>query len=112
MADGVDAAGERDVGFVSLYHHDGRFVRREGTFAFCRRDADGGRTVLHLESAADISRVATPGHPAWDWAVTNGMNELLVSVRDAELATQAITLSNLRFALRTDAVQDAQSLTA
>lgn len=100
MADGSSAFGERDVRFVSLYHHDGRFVRREGAFAFCRRDADGGRTVLHLESAADISRVATPGHVHWDWAVANGMNELLVSVREAEQVETGISLSDLRFALR------------
>lgn len=100
MADGTSALGEQDVRFVSLYHHDGRFVRREGAFAFCRRDADGGRTVLHLESAADISRVATPGHAHWDWAVANGMNELLVSVREVEKPEAGIALSDLRFALR------------
>ena len=100
MADGSRALSEADLRFVSLYHHDGRFVRREGAFAFCRRDADGGRTVLHLESAADISRAATPGHAHWDWAVANGMNELLVSVREAERADAAIALSDLRFALR------------
>lgn len=103
MADGMGAMDACDVSFVSLYHHDGRFVRREGAFAFCRRDADGGRTVLHLESATDISRVATPGHPYWDWAVANGMNELLVSVKDGQPADKAIALSDLRFALQSEA---------
>lgn len=100
MADGSRALSEADLRFVSLYHHDGRFVRREGAFAFCRRDADGGRTILHLEAAADISRAATPSHAHWDWAVANGMNELLVSVREAEPAGTGIALSDLRFALR------------
>ncbi len=99
MADGSSAFGEREVRFVSLYHHDGRFVRREGAFAFCRREADGGRTVLHLESAADISRVATPGHTHWDWAVANGMNELLISVKEGQPVDKAIALADLRFAL-------------
>ncbi|ATC32499.1 hypothetical protein CA606_09130 [Caulobacter vibrioides] len=103
MADGSSAFGEREVRFVSLYHHDGRFVRREGAFAFCRRDADGGRTVLHLESAADISRVATPGHAHWDWAVANGMNELLISVKEGQPVDKAIALSDLRFALPSEA---------
>lgn len=88
--------------FASLYHHDGRFIRRDGVFAFSRRDADGGHTVLHMERAADISRAATSGHSRWDWAIANGMNELLVSTKDADNPTSAIPLSALRFSLHPD----------
>ena len=55
MTDDVELYG---VAFMSLYHHDGRFVRGGGVFAFLRRDLDGGRTILHLEPVADISRHA------------------------------------------------------
>ncbi len=92
-----------DLGFASLYHHDGRFIRRQGVFAFSRRDADGGHTVLHIERADDISRVATPGHPRWDWAVSNGMNELLISMKDSDTMKPEIMLSDLRFALHPEA---------
>ncbi|WP_454718798.1 hypothetical protein [Caulobacter segnis] len=85
--------------FASLYHRDGRFIRRDGVFAFSRRDADGGHTVLHMESAADISRAATSSHSRWDWAIANGMNELLVSTKDADNPKSAIPLSALRFSL-------------
>lgn len=83
--------------FASLYHHDGRFIRRDGVFAFSRRGADGGHTVLHMERAADISRTANSGHSRWDWAIANGMNELLVSIKDVDSHTSAIPLSELRF---------------
>lgn len=64
--------------FMSLHHHDGRFVRGAGRFALSRHDADGGRTLFCLEDAQDISRAAGPGHPAWAHAVTRGLNEVLI----------------------------------
>jgi hypothetical protein len=75
MDDNVVIGG---VQFMSLYHHDGRFVRGGGLFAFARRDPDGGRTIFCLDLAQDISRQADCGHAAWAHAVSNGMNELLV----------------------------------
>jgi len=81
MTDDVELYG---VAFMSLYHHDGRFVRGGGVFAFSRRDLDGGRTILHLEPVADISRHADSGHPRWDWAMSNGMNELLVHLAGSQ----------------------------
>lgn len=66
------------VGFMRLNHHDGRFVRGEGLYAFARQDADGGHTLFCLEMARDISRVADVSHDAWGHAVARGMNELLV----------------------------------
>lgn len=72
------------VAFMSLYHHDGRFVRGDGLFAFARRDADGGRTILHFELARDIHRVAGPDHPRWAYAVSQGMNELLVHLAGSQ----------------------------
>jgi hypothetical protein len=70
--------------FMSLHHHDGRFVRGGGRFALSRLDADGGRTVFCLEEAADISRAAGPGHSAWAYAVSSGMNEILVHLAGAK----------------------------
>jgi len=81
MSDDVEIYG---VAFMSLYHHDGRFVRGGGVFAFSRRDPDGGRTILHLEPVPDISRFADSTHPRWDWAMQNGMNELLVHLAGSQ----------------------------
>lgn len=72
------------VQFMSLYHHDGRFVRGGGLFAFARRDPDGGRTIFCLDLAEDISRQADCGHAAWPHAVSNGMNELLVHLAGSQ----------------------------
>lgn len=66
------------VAYMSLHHHDGRFLRYGGRYAFARRDADGGHTLFCLEPAKDISREAVPGHRAWAYAVSRGMNEILV----------------------------------
>jgi hypothetical protein len=91
------------VQFMSLYHHDGRFVHGGGLFAFARRDPDGGRTIFCLELAQNISRQAACGHPAWDHAVSQGMNELLVHLagsrqRPGEVEADA-TFPPLRYAL-------------
>lgn len=74
------------VGFMSLHHHDGRFVRGGGVFALARRDADGGRTIFCLELAEDISRAAANGHWAWSHAVSRGMNEILVHLAGSQAA--------------------------
>lgn len=80
---------ERDVmidgvAFMSLFHRDGRFVRGGGLFAFARRDLDGGRTILHFELAQDISTSAGPDHRRWGWAMSQGMNELLVHMAGSQ----------------------------
>lgn len=80
---------ERDVmidgvAFMSLFHRDGRFVRGGGLFAFARRDLDGGRTILHFELAQDISIAAGPDHRRWGWAMSQGMNELLVHMAGSQ----------------------------
>ncbi len=95
--------------FISLHHHDGRFARGAGCFAFSRRDADGGRTIFCLEETQDISRVAGPDHQAWSHAVSQGMNEVLVhlSATRAPLAPEGarIEAPPLRF----DFLQTAES---
>jgi len=98
------------VAFMSLYHHDGRFVRGDGLFAFARRDPDGGRTILHYELARDIHRVARPDHPRWAYAVSAGMNELLVHLagsqqRPGETRPDAIS-PPIRWALHPDDIAD------
>jgi hypothetical protein len=66
------------VPFLALSHRDGRFVRSAGLFAFARRQASGVYEVLHLEMTEAINRAAGPGHPRWGWALSVGMNALLV----------------------------------
>jgi hypothetical protein len=66
------------VPFLELGHHDGRFVRAAGLFAFARRTPSGGYEVLHLGLSAAINREAGPGHARWGWAMRAGMDSLLV----------------------------------
>jgi len=66
------------VPFLALSHHDGRFVRLAGLFAFARRQPSGVYQVLHLEMTKAIARDAGPGHGRWGWALSAGMNALLV----------------------------------
>jgi len=100
------------VAFMSLYHHDGRFVRGDGLFAFARRDPDGGRTILHFELTRDIHRVARTDHPRWAYAVSLGMNELLVHLagsqqRSGETGADAVSCP-IRWALHSEEI-DADS---
>jgi hypothetical protein len=101
------------VAFLSLYHHDGRFIRGDGLFAFARRDPDGSRTILHFELARDISRVARPDHPRWSYAIAAGMNELLVHLagsqqRPGETPADAIS-PPIRWALHPDETATAEA---
>lgn len=68
----------RGVPFWALGHHDGRFVRAPGLFAFARRQSFGRYEVLHLEVAEAINQSANPGHDRWSWALSRGMDSLLV----------------------------------
>lgn len=83
----VDLAG---VPFLELGHHDGRFIRGPGLFAFSRRGEGAEREILHFELAEDISRTARPWHAAWPAALGAGMNELLVHLAGCE--AQAVEL--------------------
>jgi hypothetical protein len=68
--------------FIAIFHHDGRFIRAPGLFAFARHD--GRRhTILHLELAEAINRRAGPTHARWCWALGQGLNELLVCLASA-----------------------------
>ncbi|MGA0606583.1 hypothetical protein ACO2Q0_11325 [Phenylobacterium sp. VNQ135] len=66
------------VPFLALGHHDGRFIRTAGLFAFARRQPGSRYLVLHLEIAEGISRSADASHPRWGWALRLGMDTLLV----------------------------------
>lgn len=66
------------VPFMALGHHDGRFVRAPGLFAFARREVSGVYTVLHLELTTAINRQAGSGHGRWSWAIGEGMDSLLI----------------------------------
>jgi hypothetical protein len=67
------------VPFLALYHRDGRLIRSGGLFVFARREGRR-RTILHMELAEAIDRRAGPSHARWAWALTQGLNELLVSL--------------------------------
>lgn len=98
------------VQFMSLFHHDGRFVRGGGLFALARRDPDGGRTLFCLDLAQDISRQADCGHRAWAYAVSRGMNELLVHLAGSRQAPGELEpgalFPPLRYALFDDSVEE------
>lgn len=66
------------VPFMALDHHDGRFVRTGGLFAFARRTPSDEVLVLHFEMTAAINRVADHSHPRWGWCLGQGMDTLLV----------------------------------
>lgn len=65
------------VPFVPLHHRDGHRVRGAGVFVFARRTGEA-RQILHMELTSDINLRAGPSHPRWEWALLNGLNELLV----------------------------------
>lgn len=71
------------VPFLALYHHDGRFLRLPGLFAFARWKGGGRYQVPHLELAEDIARAAGPGHPRWGWALQARMDTLLIHLLGA-----------------------------
>lgn len=100
------------VGFMSLHHHDGRFVRGSGLFAFARRDPDGGRTIFCLELAKDISREAVSDHRAWAHAIARGMNEVLVHLAGSQQAPGDVaadaSFAPLRYDLFEDGEQDGE----
>ena len=66
------------VPFRALSHRDGRFIRLAGLFAFARCEPSGTYQVLHLEMTEAINRDAGPAHRRWVWALSVGMNALLV----------------------------------
>jgi hypothetical protein len=74
------------VPFLALFHHDGRFIRAPGLFAFARGRGERFE-ILHLERAAEICRRARPDHPRWTWALAAGMDTLLVHILGARPAT-------------------------
>lgn len=75
----------RGVPFWALGHHDGRFVRVLGLFAFARRQPSGRYEVLHLEVAEAINCSASSGHDRWSWALSHGMDSLLVHIFGARM---------------------------
>ena len=67
------------VSFRALHHHDGRFIRAPGLFAFARWDASCGPVLLYADHAESIALKAGAYHPAWLDALQLGMNTLYVS---------------------------------
>jgi hypothetical protein len=97
------------VPFLPLYHRDGRFFRVPGIFAFARRDADGRRTVLHLELTDNIAGRAGPGHPRWSWALVEGMNEVLIHLSGSPAAACGGLVTAVRFHPEMGEPEDAAS---
>jgi len=78
MSTGIDWGG---YSFVPLGHHDGRFLRQPGVFAFVRRRPDESRNLLFVDQADYIAGWAGPGHPYWTEALGQGLNELHVFLK-------------------------------
>jgi hypothetical protein len=83
--------------FAAIFHHDGRFVRAAGVFAFGRRCRQGFE-ILHLEWTDDIHRRARPDHPRWAWALAAGMDTLLVHVPGSRSLSAAGELAEITWA--------------
>lgn len=79
----------RGVPFWAIGHHDGRFVRAPGLFAFARRQSSERYEVLHLEVAEAINRSAGSDHDRWSWALSRGMDSLLVHIFGAKMPLPA-----------------------
>lgn len=76
----------RGVPFWPLGHHDGRFVRAPGLYAFARRQLNGRYLVLHLGLTEAINREAVVGHARWCWALGQGLDSLLVHLFGSRIA--------------------------
>ncbi len=86
------------VPFMALDHHDGRFVRTGGLFAFAHTPSDDF-LVLHFEMAAAINRVADHSHPRWGWCLGQGMDTLLVHMAGRPACLPADASPNLETVL-------------
>jgi len=77
------------VPFLPLHQHDGRMIRGGGLFVIGRRTGST-RLILHTELAEPINQRAGPGHSRRDWAIAQGLNELLVSLASASVMVDDI----------------------
>jgi len=73
----IEWAGVR---FLPLYHHDARFFRCPGVWAFVRREVSGDRTLLYVDHTDNIAS-AVAGHRLWSEALGLGLNELNISLK-------------------------------
>ena len=67
------AGGEVDwvgVAFTPLHHHDARFFRAPGLYAFVRRCPQHGPLMLFAGQAENLAQEATPSHPVWPEALS------------------------------------------
>ena len=90
MAD-VDWAGVR---FVPIYHHDGRFFRGPGLFAFVRRGEDEDRTLLFVGHSESIAS-AVSGHRLWAEALGLGFNELNINLKATEKVDRLVLQAHI-----------------
>lgn len=80
--------------FLALGHHDARFIREAGVFAFVRR-AGADRMMLYAGEAEDISRAAGPAHRNWPAALNLGMSELHVCTRPRDRLERLLVLDRV-----------------
>ena len=64
------------VAFTPLHHHDARFFRAPGLYAFVRRCPQHGPLMLFAGQAENLAQEATPSHPVWPEALRLRMEEL------------------------------------
>ena len=67
------------VPFLPVFHHDGRFFRGPGLYAFVRRCGEE-RLLLYVGQADNIAS-AMAGHRLWADALKLGFNELDVCTK-------------------------------
>ncbi len=78
--DEIEWAGVR---FLPLNHHDARFFRCPGLWAFVRREASGERTLLYVDQSDNVAG-AVIGHRLWSEALGLGLNELNINLKAIE----------------------------
>ena len=88
--DQVDWAG---IPFLPVFHHDARFFRQPGLYAFVRRCGED-RTLLFVGHGENLASAVT-GHPLWGEALKLGFNELDVCTRATERVDRLILCAHL-----------------
>ena len=71
--------GWAGVPFLPVFHHDARFFRQPGLYAFVHRRGED-RTLLFVGHADNIA-AAVDGNPLWGEALQLGFNELDVCTK-------------------------------
>ena len=81
------------VPFLPVFHHDGRFFRCPGLFAFVH-SAASDRTLLFVGESDNIAS-EVESHPCWGEALKLGFNELDICTKAAERLDRLILTAHI-----------------